>query len=223
MEAILQLVERVGPTVAVLLLILWNMFKKTEGETKPITAMTEIALDSTEGLEKRSDQLLAQSNQMVEVIRQLGDVREAFGQAKGENAELRRNFESSENKREEMRNKIIELDNSSKIQQATISRHEGRIAQLETENTNQAKLIVLKETRIVELETENAKHRVKIEEQDRKLTEQEHEIQLMTRAQRFGDTVPLSESKLNQLDSSEAPETIAASTPETNEEERKIA
>lgn len=214
----IQLVRDIGVAafIVLLLVMVFAMFvlmlrERNKADTKESGAVTHIALDSTEEAFRSKDQI-------VELIRQVGDVREALGRSQGENTELRRNFEASENKREEMRNKILELDNTSKIQQATIARHEGRIAQLETENTNQAKLIVLKETRIVELETENTTQRVTIESQAKKITEQENKILLLTRAQRFGDTVKLTDEELLAVTKELPPvETQETSTNPSNE------
>jgi chromosome segregation ATPase len=140
-STILQMVQTIGIIGVLALIVALYIRDKGKSESRTSSTISEIALDSTE-------QAFQKSDQMTELFRQLGDVRQDLGREQGKNIELTRSFELSETKREEMRNKILELDSTVKTQQATIVRHEGRIVELESEGKRKDDLIADKDAQI---------------------------------------------------------------------------
>jgi chromosome segregation ATPase len=143
-STVLQMVQTIGIIGVLALIAALYIRDRGKSEAKTTTTVSEIALDSTEQVFKKSDQL-------TELFRQLGDVRQDLGREQGKNIELTRNFELEKAKREEMRNKIEELDGIVKTQQSTITRHEGRIAELETEGKRKDDVIADKDAQIARL------------------------------------------------------------------------
>lgn len=202
MEALLTIVKDIGPFAAVLLVIVFLLYDRSKGETKTETANAQIALDATEQNFKRTDQI-------AEVYKQIGDIRQELGRSQGQVIILQDNLKTSELKREAeallMKDKIFVLQEKTDRQAATIARHEGRIAELETESMRKDALIAAKENEIIELKIDNAKLRVMIETGEESIKTLNRKLELMTRVQSLDDTIQLAEAELDALEDKPAP------------------
>jgi chromosome segregation ATPase len=208
MEILAQLLNQYGPFTLALVVVFAFFWDKNRAETKTENTVSDIA------------------GNMPEVLKQLGDIRQNLGRAEGQNIVLMDNLKTLEQKREAesvlTKDKIYVLQEKIEKQTILISRHEGRIIQLELESKQKDDIITVKEHEIVELKIDNARQKVVIETQETTISGLNRRLELMTRVQSLDETIPIPELELAAADATPN-DPIAAPTPETNEEERKIA